>query len=66
MNQRYFHEDLTELSGCDPQQAVIGEETAQGMVDQNGPGEPEAGGDAGNGAAANQAATGLVSVLGGQ
>ena len=66
LNQRYFHEDLTELSGCDPQQAVTSEQVAGEMVNQNGPGEGEPGGDAGNGAAANQAATGLVGILGGQ
>ena len=36
LNQRFYHERITELSGEDPQQAVMGEQATNEMARQQG------------------------------
>jgi hypothetical protein len=52
LNQRHYHERITELTGEDPVQAVVGEQVAEQMASQQG--EGEGAGDSGAVAAAQQ------------
>ena len=67
LNQQYYHERITELSGSDPQQAVVSEQVAGAMAAQGAPGgeEAEGPGDSIPSAAQNAMAQGLRPVPGG-
>lgn len=67
VDQRYAHERVAELSGMDPQQAIVGEQVAGQMAAnaQGEEGEGQGQGDAVPAAAVNAASRGLTPVMGG-
>lgn len=65
LNQRHWHERITELGGEDPSQAVIGEQVAGQMAQQSQPGEESPAPTGVESAAQQSAGQGLKAVLGG-
>ena len=65
VNQAYAHERVAELSGMDPQQAIVDEKTRNQMAQQAEGQEGESPGDAVPAAAVNAASRGLTPVMGG-
>ena len=61
LNQRFYHERITELSGEDPQQAVVGEQVAEGLAQQQ-QGMEEGGGGGGDMGPVSTAQQGLPDI----
>lgn len=64
VNQRFYHERVAELTGADPQQAIVSEQIAQKMTEQGQEGEAPQG-DGVESSAQQSAGGGLKAILGG-